>query len=82
MKSDVHRIAKATGYSEKEIQEIKDFIFTNKHDLTLIKHEKMEKGLIKQGYTQAEAHNMTSKIHNYDKEANEFYGKIKKYKKE
>ena len=42
----------------------------------------MEKGLIKQGYTQAEAHNMTSEIHNYDKEANEFYGKIKKYKKE
>ena len=51
MKSDVHRIAKATGYSEKEIQEIKDFIFTNKHDLTLIKHEKrdlLSKDILKQ----------------------------------
>lgn len=113
MKSDVPKIAKATGYTEKEIQEIKDFIFITrhdlgggkleyfepdfmmaeswrrlisgkpeKHDLTLLKHEIMEKKLMQQGYTQAEAHDKTSKIHNYDKEANEFYGKIKKYKKE
>ncbi|MBP3328734.1 MAG: hypothetical protein J6L91_07490, partial [Clostridia bacterium] len=51
-----------------------------KHDLTLIKHEVMEKWLMKQGMSQDEAHILTSKKYNYDKEAREFYGKIKKYK--
>lgn len=113
MTTDVRKIAQTTGYSEKEIQEVKNFIFMDKHDLggneleyfkpdymmseswrrlmqgtpeehdlTLIKHEIMEKDLMKKGFTQEEAHNITSKVYNYDKEANEFYGKIKKYKKE
>lgn len=52
------------------------------HDLTLIKHEIMEKQLMSKGMTQEEAHLFTSQKYNYGKEANEFYGKIKKYKKE
>lgn len=50
------------------------------HDLTLIKHEVLERELIKEGYTQEEAHIITSKQYNYAKEAEEFYDKIKKYK--
>lgn len=111
MKTDVSKIAKTTGISEDKIQEVKDFIFNEKHDLggvekeyfkpdymmseswkrlidgkpephdiTLINHEIMERNLIKQGYTQAEAHIITSKKYNYDKEAKAFYGKIEKYK--
>ena len=110
MKTDVEKIAKTTGFSEEKIQEVKNFIFYDKHDLggeepelfkpdfmmgeswkrlidgkpephdiTLIKHEIMERDLIKQGYTQDEAHIITSKKYNYDKEATEFYGKIEKY---
>ena len=33
MNTDVERIAKNTGYSEKTIQEIKNYIFMEKHDL-------------------------------------------------
>ena len=113
MTTDVKKIARTTGYSEKEIQEIKNFIFMDKHDLggnkpeyfkpdymmaeswqrliqgtpkehdlTLIRHEIMEKDLMKKGLSQEEAHKITSKSYNYGKEADEFYGKIKKYKKE
>ena len=113
MKTDVSKIAKTTGISEEKIQEIKNYIFLEKHDLggkeleyfapdymmaeswrrlidgkpephdmTLINHELMEKELMEKGMSQEEAHIMTSKKYNYDKEANEFYGKIKKYKKE
>lgn len=52
------------------------------HDLTLLKHEEMERRLISQGYSQDEAHILASKEYNYAKEAAEFYGKIKKYKSE
>ena len=52
------------------------------HDLTLLKHEMMEKALMDQGYSQEEAHIKTSKIYNYDKEASEYYGKHKKYREE
>ena len=110
MKTDISKIAKSTGFSEKQIQEVKNFIFYEKHDLggnepelfapdfmmaetwrrlidgkpeahdiTLIKHEIMECDLMKKGYTQAEAHIITSKKYNYDKEAKMFYDKIKKY---
>ena len=33
MKTDVSKIAKTTGFSENRIQEVKDFIFNEKHDL-------------------------------------------------
>ena len=110
MKTDVENIAKTTGFSEEQIQEVKNFIFYDKHDLggeepelfkpdfmmgeswkrlidgnpephdiTLIKHEIMERDLIKRGYTQDKAHIITSKKYNYDKEATEFYDKIEKY---
>lgn len=113
MTTDVKRIAKTTGYSEAEIQSIKNYIFLDKHDLggaepeyfkpdymmgeswrrliagtpephdlTLIKHELMEKKLMLDGMSQDEAHIVTSRIYNYDKEATEFYDKIKKHRKE
>lgn len=47
------------------------------HDLTLLKHEEMEQNLMLQGYSQDEAHKITSKMYNYDKESEEYYGKIK-----
>lgn len=111
MKTDVSKIAKTTGISENKIQEVKDFIFNEKHDLggvekeyfkpdymmseswkrliegnpephdiTLINHEITERELMKQGYTQAEAHIIASEKHNYAKEAAEFYDRIEKYK--
>ena len=111
MKTDVSKIAKTTGFTQKQIQEVKDYIFYDKHDLgkeeperfkpdfmvaqswqrlmegkpekhdiTLIRHEVMEKELIKQGMTQEEAHIVTSKKYNYGKEAQEYYAKIKKFK--
>lgn len=52
------------------------------HDLTMLRHEIMEQDLLEQGFSQDEAHRMTSAKYNYDKEAMEFYGKIKKFKKE
>lgn len=110
-KYDVSKIAKRTGFSKEQIQEIKNYLFIDvhdlgdrksqfdpdfaiaqswdrltrgnieKHDLTLIKHEIMEKALIKKGYTQDEAHKITSKKYNYKKEAGEYYANIKKRKK-
>lgn len=112
MSTDVTRIAKTTGMTEKEIQSIKDYLFINKHDLgkqgikrfdsdymiaeswrrlidgkpeqhdiTLLKHERMESKLISEGMPQDEAHIQTAKKYNYSKEAQEFYGKIKRFKK-
>lgn len=52
-----------------------------KHDLTLLHHEKMERELMKQGYSQIEAHEITSKKYNYAKEAKEYYDKTKGNKK-
>lgn len=51
------------------------------HDLTLLKHEKMERELMLQGYTQDEAHKITSMKYNYGKEAEEYYDKIEKHSK-
>jgi hypothetical protein len=53
-----------------------------KHDITLLKHEIMEKKLMQSGMSQEMAHIETSKVYSYLKEAGEFYAKIKKYKKE
>lgn len=46
------------------------------HDLTLLNHEKMERELMEQGYSQDEAHTITSAKYNYSKEAEEYYDKI------
>ncbi len=43
------------------------------HDLTLLKHEMMERELMLQGFTQDEAHIITSRKYNYAKEAYEYY---------
>lgn len=51
------------------------------HDITLLKHEIMEKELMSKGMTQEEAHIETSKKYNYSKEAGEYYAKIEKHKK-
>ncbi len=48
------------------------------HDLTLLKHEKMERELVLQGYTQNEAHTITSQKYNYAKEATMYHDSIKK----
>jgi len=53
-----------------------------KHDITMLNHELMEKKLMQSGASQDEAHVATSKIYNYSKEAGEFYAKITKYRKE
>ena len=113
MTTDVKKIAETTGYSEQEIQGIKNYIFIDKHDLgdqgvrqfdpdymmgeswrrliegkpeqhdlTLIHHEILEKKLMQDGMSQEKAHIKASAKYNYDKEAREFYGKIKKFKKE
>lgn len=111
MRTDVMKIAKVTGFSEEDIQLVKDFVFLQKHDLgngtleyfepdymmaeswrrlqsgtpephdiTLLKHELMERKLMQSGIPQDEAHRITSKTYNYGKEAQEFYDKIEKYK--
>ena len=113
MTTDVKKIAETTGYSEQEIQSIKNYIFIDEHDLgdqgvrqfdpdymmgeswrrliegkpeqhdlTLIHHEILEKKLMQDGMSQEKAHIKASAKYNYDKEAREFYGKIKKFKKE
>ena len=51
------------------------------HDLTLFRHEAKERELIQQGYTQDEAHILTSKIYNYSNEAYlYYYGSTEKHK--
>ena len=47
------------------------------HDITLLNHENMERDLVLNGYSQKEAHNITSKTYNYAKEANEYNDRIK-----
>ena len=51
------------------------------HDITLLNHEKMERELMQQGYSQDEAHRITLETYNYSKEARDYYGEIEKYKK-
>lgn len=113
MKTDVAKISKTTGIDEKDIQDIKNFIFLEKHDLggkeleyfepdymmaeswqrliegkpethdiTMLKHEVLEKKLMQKGMTQEQSHIEASKKYNYSKEAGEYYAKIEKYKKE
>ena len=52
------------------------------HDIKLVKHEIYEKELIKLGLSQNDAHKQIILLYKYTKKANEYYAKIKKYKKE
>ena len=49
------------------------------HDLTLLRHEIMERALMLNGMSQDEAHIKTSRVYDYAGEARKFYGKIKKH---
>lgn len=51
------------------------------HDLTLVKHEKLEHELMLSGMLQDEAHIKASEKFNYKKESEEYYAKINKRKK-
>lgn len=51
------------------------------HDLTLLRHEIMEKELMAGGMSQDEAHILTSAKFNYDKEARAYHAEIEKHKK-
>ncbi len=114
MTTDVKRISQNTGFSKKDINAVKNFIFIEKHDLggsekeyfapsyemaqtwqrlidgkniqqhdlTLIKHELMERELISKGMTQDEAHRLTSEKYNYKEECEKYYGSLKKSKKD
>lgn len=53
-----------------------------KHDITLIKHELMEKDLMAQGYSQNEAHRLTDQKYDYATESREYYAKTDKHKDE
>ena len=50
------------------------------HDLTLLKHEVLEKELMDAGMSQDDAHIETSKKYNYTKESNDYYGALKEHK--
>lgn len=52
-----------------------------KHDITLLQHEIMKRNLMKQGYSQSEAHRITEQTYNYSKESKEYYANIDKHSK-
>ena len=49
------------------------------HDLTLLKHEIMERKLMSEGMPQDIAHIRTSQLFNYAREAKQYYDQIKKH---
>lgn len=50
------------------------------HDLTLIRHEVMERMLVESGMSQEEAHILTSEKYNYTRESDAYYAALKKHK--
>ena len=50
------------------------------HDLTLLRHEIMERKLMEQGHSQREAHRAAEEKYNYSKESREYYAKADKHK--
>ena len=52
------------------------------HDITLLKHELLERRLVLEGLTQSEAHIRASAVYNYSKEIRDYYGKIGKHQEE
>lgn len=51
------------------------------HDLTLLRHEIMERQLMLEGMTQDEAHILTSKKYNYRGDAKAYYDSLEKHQK-
>lgn len=52
-----------------------------KHDVTLLRHEAMERELMDKGYSQAEAHRLAEEKYNYSKESDEYYAETNKHRK-
>lgn len=50
-----------------------------KHDITLLHHEKMESDLMKKGLSQLKAHRISEKKYNYAKESREYYAEVNKH---
>ena len=50
------------------------------HDLTLLRHEILERKLMEQGYSQSKAHKAAEQKYNYSKESREYYAKTDKHK--
>ena len=57
------------AYEPENIQE---------HDKILIQHESMEIKLVMEGYSQEEAHDITSERYNYAEAASQFYAEVRK----
>ena len=51
------------------------------HDITLLRHERMERSLMLQGVPQDEAHMIATKKYDYGREAKLYHDQAKKYKK-
>ena len=51
------------------------------HDLTLLRHELLERQLMLEGKSQREAHEEASEVYNYAKELKAYHDKTKKHKK-
>ena len=52
-----------------------------RHDVTLLRHEAMERELMDKGYSQAEAHRLAEEKYNYSKESDEYYAETNKHHK-
>ena len=52
-----------------------------KHDVTLLRHEALERELMDKGYSQAEAHRLAEEKYNYSKESDEYYAETNKHHK-
>lgn len=106
---DIKKIAKVTGFSEEDIERIKNHMFFNEYeleggkhrfdpdfyqaqswdrlqrgepieaDLILLRHEKIEEELMRNGLGYEEAHETANKTANYAKAVEEYNnGKVKK----
>lgn len=102
--TDVEKIAKNIERSEKDIKQIKEYLFESEfdpdcaiaqswqrlmngkdikpHDKTLIEHELLEMKIKREdpGIEHWKAHEIATKKYNYQREAAEYYGNLKKYK--
>lgn len=102
--TDVEKIAKNMEKSEKDIKQIKNYLFESgfepdcaiaqswqrlmngkdvkTHDKTLIEHELLEMKIKKENpeIEHWKAHEIATKKYNYQREAAEYYGSLKKHK--